>query len=93
MATAIDASTYVAYLVYSSNGTSWTTTTLTDKSTIGDIIVDNGKFRMVGTGDQKITVEFLSVLPVTLTSVKAYRQNAGIAVEWKTQSETDILQY
>jgi hypothetical protein len=93
VATAIDASTYEAYLVYSSNGTSWTTTTLTDKSTIGDIIVDNGKFRMVGTGDQKITVEFLSVLPVSLTSVKAYQQNVGIAVEWNTQSESGMLQY
>jgi hypothetical protein len=93
VATAIDASTYEAYLVYSSNGTSWTTTTLTDKSTIGDIIVDNGKFRMVGTGDQKITVDFLSVLPVTLTNVKAYQQNVGIAVEWNTQSESGMLQY
>ena len=93
MATAIDAATYEAYLVYSSNGTSWTTTTLTDKSTIGDIMVDNGKFRLVGTGDQKLTVEYLSGLPVTLTSVKAYQQNTGIAVEWNTQSETDILQY
>jgi hypothetical protein len=93
VATAIDASNYFAYLVYSTNGTSWTTTTLSDKSTIGDIIVDNGKFRMVGTGDQKITVEFLSVLPVTLTNVKAYQQNVGIAVEWNTQSESGILQY
>jgi hypothetical protein len=93
VATAIDVTTNVAYLVYSSNGTSWTTTTLTDKSIIGDIIVDNGKFRMVGTGDQKITVEFLSVLPVTLTSVKAYQQNVGIAVEWNTQSESGMLQY
>jgi len=93
VATAIDASTYEAYLVYSSNGTSWTTSTLTDKSSINDIMVDNGKFRMVGTGDQKISVEYLSALPVTLTGVKAYQQNIGIAVEWTTQSETDIVQY
>jgi len=93
VATAIDAATYQAYLVYSSNGTTWTTTALTDKSTIGDMMVDNGKFRLVGTGDQKLTVEYLSGLPVTLTSVQAYQQNTGIAVEWHTQSETDILQY
>jgi hypothetical protein len=93
VATAIDASTYEAYLVYSTDGTSWTSSTLIDKSSINDIMVDNGKFRIVGTGDQKITVEFLSALPVTLTGVKAYQQNNGIAVEWNTQSETDILHY
>lgn len=32
-------------------------------------------------------------LPVTLTSVKAFQQNSGIAVEWNTQSESSMLQY
>jgi len=32
-------------------------------------------------------------LPVTLTSVKAFQQNNGIAVEWNTQSESSMLQY
>lgn len=59
VATAIDATTYAAYLVYSSNGTTWTTSALTDKSNINDIIIDNGKFRLIGSGDEKITVEFL----------------------------------
>jgi hypothetical protein len=32
-------------------------------------------------------------LPVTLTSVKAFQQNSGIAVEWNTQSEIDMKHY
>ncbi len=32
-------------------------------------------------------------LPVTLTNVKAYQQNSGIAVEWNTQSESGMQQY
>lgn len=34
-----------------------------------------------------------SVLPVTLSSVKAYQQNSGIIVEWKVENESGIKQY
>ena len=54
----IDVTTYETYLVYSSNGTSWTSVATNDKSVVSDIIVENSKFRMVGTGDEKITVAF-----------------------------------
>ena len=33
------------------------------------------------------------VLPVTFTSVKAYRQNKNINVEWRVENETNIKQY
>lgn len=57
---AIDVSSYLAYIIYSSDGISWTSVATNDKSVVSDIIVDNGKFRMVGTGDEKITVEFVT---------------------------------
>ena len=34
-----------------------------------------------------------SVLPVTITSVKAYQQNAGVEVNWNTQSEINMMGY
>jgi hypothetical protein len=35
----------------------------------------------------------MSTLPVTLTSIKATLQNNGVLVDWKTESESGILQY
>ncbi|MEP6927619.1 MAG: T9SS type A sorting domain-containing protein, partial [Ginsengibacter sp.] len=35
----------------------------------------------------------LSVLPVTLTDVKAYQQNSGVQVEWTAQHESNIDKY
>jgi N-acetylneuraminic acid mutarotase len=34
-----------------------------------------------------------TALPITLSTVKAYQQNNNIAVEWKTQNESNIKQY
>lgn len=34
-----------------------------------------------------------SVLPVSITSVKAYQQNAGVFVDWSTQSEINMQGY
>ena len=35
----------------------------------------------------------LSVVPVTLTNVKAYQKNAGVQVEWTAQQESNIDRY
>ena len=32
-------------------------------------------------------------MPVTITSVKAYQKNADIAVEWKVENESNMVQY
>jgi hypothetical protein len=34
-----------------------------------------------------------SVLPVTFTSIKAYKQNAGVKVEWNVATERDVTRY
>ncbi len=41
----------------------------------------------------KIFFRQLNVLPVTFTSLEAYRKNNNINVEWKVQNETDIHHY
>jgi hypothetical protein len=41
----------------------------------------------------KIVFKQLTVLPVTFTSIKAYQQNKDIAVEWKTENESNLQQY
>jgi hypothetical protein len=35
----------------------------------------------------------VTTLPVTLSSIKAYQQNSGIAIEWKVENESGIKQY
>jgi hypothetical protein len=56
-------------------------------------------FTVTSDNNSKATDRFMVVfrsnasLPVTLTNVKAYQQNAGIAVEWNTQSESSMQQY
>jgi hypothetical protein len=56
-------------------------------------------FTVTSDNNSKATDRFMVVfrsnasLPVTLTNVKAYQQNAGIAVEWNTQSESGMQQY
>ncbi len=34
-----------------------------------------------------------AVLPVTLTSIKAFQQNSGVQVEWKVATEVNVRQY
>ena len=41
----------------------------------------------------KILFNPISVLPITLSSIKAYQQNSNIAVEWKVENETGIQKY
>ncbi len=56
-------------------------------------------FTVTSDNNSKATDRFMVVfrsnasLPVTLTNIKAYQQNAGIAVEWNTQSESGMQQY
>jgi hypothetical protein len=56
-------------------------------------------FTVTSDNNSKATDRFMVVfrsnasLPVTLTNVKAYQQNAGIAVDWNTQSESGMQQY
>ncbi|CAN5394500.1 hypothetical protein BH10BAC3_BH10BAC3_17020 [soil metagenome] len=35
----------------------------------------------------------ISILPVTITNVKAYQKNAGVQVEWTMQQESKIIRY
>ena len=90
VATAIDNTLGVAYLVYSTDGISWTTSSLVDKSSINDIVIDNGVFRLVGSGDEKVTVEFLSTLPLRIVSYNAKLTFNGTAqLNWVTATETN----
>jgi hypothetical protein len=41
----------------------------------------------------KIVLKKASVLPVTLTNVKAFQQNNQVAVEWKVENEINMSQY
>ncbi|MDQ6842768.1 MAG: T9SS type A sorting domain-containing protein, partial [Bacteroidota bacterium] len=41
----------------------------------------------------RIVFSQAKALPLTLTNVKAYRQNTGIQVEWDVENETGIRQY
>ena len=41
----------------------------------------------------KVVFSPMSALPVTFTSVKAWQKNAGIAVEWKVENESNMQQY
>ncbi len=48
---------------------------------------DSHRFRVV------FQTEASSILPITLTSVKAVLQNGGVSVSWSTQNEVNVKQY
>jgi hypothetical protein len=56
----VDTSNNKAYLIYSTNGTSWTSIATNDKSIVYDAIKDGNAFRIVGTGDEKISLLFVA---------------------------------
>lgn len=41
----------------------------------------------------KIVFKAISVLPVTISSVKAYQKNSNIQVEWKVENEINMVKY
>ncbi len=72
-------------------GTS-TIISLTGKSTINFSI--NADVASAATNRFRIVFKpAVSVLPVTLSSVKAYQKNKNIAVEWKVENELNMVKY
>lgn len=85
-----DLATYQTYVLYSSDGVSWTAEALDEYTSIFGIVANGNTFNLLGTGDGKITVVYgMTTLPVTLTYFKASLVNEQSLLQWQTASETN----
>lgn len=86
----IDANTNETYIVYSENGTDWNALATGETSTIYSVMADGNTFRLVGTGDMKITASFDNVsLPIRLFSFQAHGEDGRSVLEWQTSFESN----
>ncbi|MEO6316315.1 MAG: T9SS type A sorting domain-containing protein [Chitinophagaceae bacterium] len=82
-----DVNTGAAYIIYSSNGTSWTAIDAGELSSVYGIVAEGDKFRMLGTSAGVFTLTFNAALPVKLTFFNASSETGQSLLQWKTASE------
>jgi hypothetical protein len=82
-----------AYLVYSADGTNWTTTPLNGPEQPRTILVDGDVYRIVGDDGGRYTVGFSGTLPITLFDFQAVAVGSATSensrLSWQTASESN----
>ena len=81
------------YVIYSSDGIAWTAEPTNENTIITGIVASGENFKLLGTGDGKITVNFGSVLPVTLSGLSASPVNGQSLIKWQTASEQNTTNF
>lgn len=77
---------YKAYVVYSSNGVSWTAEAVDETTSISGAFAEGDVFRLLGTGDGKITVSY-GLLAVEQLEFNGSLVNGQSQLQWQTTSE------
>ncbi|MEO5563503.1 MAG: T9SS type A sorting domain-containing protein [Chitinophagaceae bacterium] len=89
-----DINNYDTYVIYSSDAVNWTAMNVNERTTIFSVIPESNKFRLLGTGDGKITVDFGNItLPVHLTDFTASLVNGQSLLKWQTASEQNSSKF
>jgi hypothetical protein len=81
------------YVLYSSDGISWTAVSTNETTAILGIAASGNNFKLLGTGDGKITVNFASALPISLTTISASPANGKSLIKWETTSEQNTRDF
>jgi hypothetical protein len=83
-----DVNTGETHVIYSSDGINWTAEPQSESSIIFAALPEGNMFRLLGTGDGKISVNFSSfTLPVHLSSFHVSLVNGQSLLKWQTASE------
>lgn len=87
---------YKTYVVYSADGITWTASAINETTVIGGIVAQGDVFRMMGTGDGKLTVSF-GTLAVNDLRFTGQMLNGQSHLQWQTSTEVNsdkfILQH
>ncbi|MGF2411070.1 T9SS type A sorting domain-containing protein [Ferruginibacter sp.] len=83
---------YKTYVVYSNDGVSWTATAMNETTSIGGVIAEGNVFRLLGSGDGKITVSY-SVLGVHNFEFEAALVNGQSLLQWQTADEQNTKNF
>jgi Secretion system C-terminal sorting domain len=80
------ADAYKTYIIYSTDGVSWTAENINENTIIGAVIAEGNVFRMLGSGDGKVTVSF-SLLGVHNFYFDAALSKGQSLLKWQTSDE------
>ncbi|MBS1601770.1 MAG: T9SS type A sorting domain-containing protein [Bacteroidetes bacterium] len=83
----IDVNTGQAYVLYSSDGASWSAVSTDATTSMYGIVATNSDYRMLGTSNGRITASFGSPLPVVLLDFTAVADGGNSVLRWRTASE------
>lgn len=72
------------------NGTSWTLYPATTRDNVNNFVTTAGLTNVVF---NEATLAQVTLVPVTLTNVRAYQKKAGVQVEWRSEQEVNIDSY
>ena len=72
------------------NGSSWTLYPASARDNVNNFVSTTGLTNVVF---NQATLAEVTLLPVTLTNVKAYEKNKGVQVEWRSEQELNIESY
>lgn len=83
---------YIAYVVYSNDGVTWTASSIDETTAITAAITEGDVFRLIGTGDGKVTVTY-SLMPVSGLQFNGTINNGQSQLFWKTYTETNTADF
>ena len=89
----IDATTGQDYIIYSTDGSSWTAVPQLSSSSITAAYVNGNTSQMIGRGNAFFTVEQSGVLPVLLTQFNGRLDGPVVKLTWTTTSEQNSKQF
>ena len=82
-----------AYVIYSLDGISWTASALNETTIIGGALASGNEFKLLGTGDGKISVSFSSPLAVSLLQFEGLPVNRQSLLKWQTSNEQNSKEF
>lgn len=86
------ANNYQTYVIYSNDGVSWTAAAINENTTINAVIAEGDVFRLMGSGDGKITVSY-SLMAVHQLQFSAALVNHQSQLQWQTGSEQNTADF
>ena len=72
------------------NGSSWTLYAPSARDNVNNFVTTTGLTNVVF---NQATFAQVTLLPITLINVRAYRKNTGVQVEWRSEQEVNIDSY
>ncbi len=86
------ANNYQTYVLYSNDGVSWTATAVNETAVINGAIAEGDVFRLMGSGDGKITVSY-GLMAVQQLQFNAVMVNGQSQLQWQTAGEQNTANF